>query len=315
MAGGHRILQPWLGHQRSVGRQVAPLLELGRGELADPLALRAPGARAALRLKLEPVPIPPPVSSDRQNVAHALLAFGATSPTLPDDADPVFTSNPDANYLTVHDPFAFLVAVIFVQGILAERAWLAPYLLRERLGHLDPTRMAAEPERVAAAIQTAPKLHRYMETMPAWIVDAARRVVSDYAGNAGRIWGDQPSAAELQQRLDRFVGTGQKKAAMAVEILARDLHVPIVDLAGSDIASDVHVRRVFLRTGLAQRDDVDHLVQVARDLHPDRPGELDFPAWLIGRQWCRPGVPLCPECPISTACPKLVAMGAGVVGA
>jgi len=39
-----------------------------------------------------------------------------------------------------------------------------------------------------------------------------------------------------------------KKAAMAVEMLERDLGVPVRDMGGSDIAYDVHARRVFLRT-------------------------------------------------------------------
>lgn len=91
---------------------------------------------------------------------------------------------------------------------------------------------------------------------------------------------------------------------MAVGILARDLAVPIQELSGTDIAYDVHVRRVFLRTRLAERDDIDHMVEVARCLHPERPGELDFPAWLIGRRWCRPGIPDCGGCPLRSVCPK-----------
>ncbi|MFF0372312.1 hypothetical protein [Micromonospora sp. NPDC005087] len=55
---------------------------------------------------------------------------------------------------------------------------------------------------------------------------------------------------------------------MAVENLARDLGVPIADLSGSDIACDVHVRRVFLRTHLAEYADLDHIVDVGRRLHP-----------------------------------------------
>jgi hypothetical protein len=42
---------------------------------------------------------------------------------------------------------------------------------------------------------------------------------------------------------------------MAVEILERQRGVAIHQMSGSDIAFDVHVRRVFLRTGLAERDD------------------------------------------------------------
>jgi hypothetical protein len=34
---------------------------------------------------------------------------------------------------------------------------------------------------------------------------------------------------------------------MAVEIVERDMSEPVQDMHGSDIAYDVHVRRVFLR--------------------------------------------------------------------
>ncbi len=101
---------------------------------------------------------------------------------------------------------------------------------------------------------------------------------------------------------------------MAVEILERDLHVPVADLSGSDIAYDVHVRRVFLRTGLADHDDVGEMVASARSLHPDRPGELDNPAWDIGRRWCKAGVPDCATCPVLQACPRYIERGDGVRG-
>jgi len=146
-------------------------------------------------------------------------------------------------------------------------------------------------------------------------VAAARRVVAEYGGDAGRIWGDQPTAAQLQVRLEEFQGVGQKKAAMAVEILARDLHCPIRGLEGSDIAYDVHVRRVFLRAGLAERDDPGVMIAAARALHPERPGALDMPAWLIGRGWCYPTTPNCHDCPIAVSCPKHITRARGVTGA
>ena len=101
---------------------------------------------------------------------------------------------------------------------------------------------------------------------------------------------------------------------MAVEILERDLHVPLTDLSGSDIAYDVHVRRVFLRTGLAVHDDVNEMVAVARALHPERPGELDNPAWDIGRRWCRPKEPDCPKLPAGRGVPRYIAAGNAVKG-
>jgi endonuclease III len=142
--------------------------------------------------------------------------------------------------------------------------------------------------------------------VPAWLVQAAQIVINQYQGDAARIWSDMPTAAVLRQRLERFPGIGQKKAAMAVEILARDLGVPLREMDGRDIAYDVHVRRVFLRTGLASRDEVTHMVAVARALHPQRPGALDSPAWDIGRRWCRPTEPDCATCPLNAACPRLL---------
>jgi len=228
---------------------------------------------------------------------------------------PSFTPLPAANDLLLADPFAFLVAVIFDQGIPAERAWRAPYDLLRSLGYLDPERVAADDQAVRAAINQPPKLHRFVDRLPEWVSAAARRVVTDYGGDAGRIWGDRPTAIQLMQRLEQFQGIGQKKAAMAVEILERDLHVEVTDMRGSDIAYDVHVRRVFLRAGLAQYDGLEHMLDVARSAHPERPGAIDYPAWLVGRQWCRAGVPDCPNCVLSDACPKLITAASTVRGA
>ena len=93
---------------------------------------------------------------------------------------------------------------------------------------------------------------------------------------------------------------------MAAEILARDLGKPLQDMSGSDVAYDVHVRRVFLRSGLAEHDEVTHMVAVARALNPDRPGALDLPVWDVGRRWCGPVNPDCQECPLNRACPRMI---------
>lgn len=143
--------------------------------------------------------------------------------------------------------------------------------------------LAAFPELVAAAVARPPKLHRFVATVPRWIVDAARRVLSDYGGDAGRVWNDGPTAIQVQRRLEAFTGIGQKKAAMAVEILERGFGVPLRAMEGSDIAFDVHLRRVFLRAGLAERDERTLMIDAARKLYPVRPGALDEPAWHIGR--------------------------------
>lgn len=252
---------------------------------------------------------------DRAAIVEALLRYAESQAPKDPSASPSFTPNPEANALLISDPFAFLLAVICDQGIKAERAWAIPYELKRCLGHLSPAQIIAAPEAVRAVVKGPPSLHRYVENIPRWIAAAAERVLRDYGGEAGRIWGDAPTAAELHGRLEAFTGIGQKKAAMAVEILERDLGVPIRALEGSDVAYDVHVRRVFLRTGLAERDDLAHMVQVAREAHPARPGAIDLPAWLVGRQWCHAGPPNCAACVLSAVCPKEIERAAGVIGA
>jgi uncharacterized HhH-GPD family protein len=263
-----------------------------------------------------PPPLSRPPDLDESAIVEALLALAEIAKAESETArEPFFTHNPAANRFVIENPFAFLLAVIFDQGIVAERAWAAPYELERRLGHLDPIRIVKEPELVAAAISQPPMLQRFVNTIPPWVVAAAKRVIEDYRGDAERIWGDQPTADELAARLDAFEGIGQKKAAMAVEILERDLKVKIRDLHRTDIAYDVHVRRVFLRTGLAERDEPDHMIEAGRRLNPSRPGAIDMPMWLVGRRWCRPGVPLCSECHLFQVCPRLVDRAAEVRGA
>ncbi len=247
-----------------------------------------------------------PAHPNKRVIVEALLKYGQDLDTDPKNTELNFTSDPEANKLILTDPFAFLLGVIFDQGIPYERAWIAPYELKRRLGHLDPGRIASNPQAVATEIQRTPKLHRFVNTLPEWVISAARIVTEKYGGYAAAIWSDHPMARELQSRLDAFEGIGQKKAAMAVEILERDLKVPIRAMEGSDIAFDVHVRRVFLRTGLAEVDDMDHMVNIARELHPERPGALDDPAWRIGMQWCRPDNPRCNTCALAAVCPRFI---------
>jgi uncharacterized HhH-GPD family protein len=254
-------------------------------------------------------------SSDRSAVAHALLTYAASYAAPEGEATEPLTPDAEADAFVRSDSFAFLLGVIFDEGMPFERAWRAPLELHRRLGHLDPTTIADSPDTVALAVRQPPALHRFTSTAATRVVDAAKRVSTEYRGDASRIWSDHPTARDLQTRLQAFNGIGQKKAAMAVELLERHLRVPITLMEGSDVAYDIHVRRVFLRTGLAARDDPQVVIAAARELHPDRPGALDDPAWRIGKQWCHASNPTCSSCALTDVCPRLVHLGIGVKGA
>lgn len=241
--------------------------------------------------------------------ADELAAAGAAQ------AGGSFTDSAQADEFVKASPEAFLIGVLFTQGIPAERAWAAPYLLAGRLGHFDLARLAAERDAVTAAVAAPPALHRFVRTVPGWICSAADRVLRDFGGSAAAIWEPGTHVLEVQQRLLSFDGIGDKKAAMATELLRRYFGVPFAGVEHGSVAYDVHVRRVFLRSGLAEEDTPRSVAAAARDACPDAPGSLDLAAWLVGRDWCRPRDPRCDACRLASACPRLVDRNAEGVGA
>lgn len=254
--------------------------------------------------------------SGSQAVTSALLAFGDRLDAIEASRlTTVLTNNAQANAFLVGDDWAFLCGVICDYQMPADRAWATPFNLAQRLGGWSVELVAGSESAVASGFLGPPAIHRFPNQTAGFVVDGARRVIDEYGGDAGSVWSDRPTARELQRRLEAFKGISQKKAAMAVEILYAQLGVEIAEMWGSDIAYDVHVRRVMLRTGLAAKDTVTHMVQRARDLHPERPGALDLPMWEIGRTWCHKTAPECDACILSPVCPRLVAAAASVKGA
>lgn len=257
----------------------------------------------------------PLIRDGRPAVGEALRDFGETLAAQGSaQTGGTFTDLPEADALIKRSPEAFLLGVLFTQGIPAERAWAAPHLLANRLGHLDVRRLAAEPESVADAIASPPALHRFVRTVPRWVTSAAARVVSEYGGRADRIWTPGSHVVDVTQRLLAFDGIGEKKAVMAVEILMRHFGVALVGAEHGSVAYDVHVRRVFLRTGLADVDSPEAIRDAARSVCPESPGTLDLAAWLIGRDWCRPREPRCSACLLAATCPRLVGRNVAGVG-
>jgi len=76
------------------------------------------------------------------------------------------------------------------------------------------------------------------------------------------------------------------------------------DLRLIDIKPDVHVIRVFYRSGLSPKPEGQSCIEAARRLHPEFPGKLDWPAWEIGRKYCYESEPNCTKCPLDDICAK-----------
>ena len=207
--------------------------------------------------------------------------------------------------LVYTNPFAFLVGAAFDRGMPWEKVWEIPYRIDQK-GKLEPSRLAAmEESDLRRLLESLPVRPRYgCERGARTLGDVARLVMkSDPGGDASVIW-DGVSPKEVQRRLESVYGVGSGIAHMTIRILRDDWGEFRGQESEIDIKPDVHVRRVFKRTGLTQTEDGRTAVEAARELNPGFPGELDWPAWDIGINWCRPTSPLCGECPLVEVCPK-----------
>jgi endonuclease III len=189
--------------------------------------------------------------------------------------------------------------------IKAEKAWLIPYRILEKIGGFSIEALSALSRADVNRLMMEPEpLHRFINTMSDNFHSAVNRIVSNYAGVAAHLWTGRPASAEVVYRFLEFDGVGPKIASMAANILARDFKIPFADYFSIDISADVHVRRVFGRLGLcASNATVEQVIYKARALHPEFPGIMDLPSWEVGRNWCKSRLPECEGCYMKDLCP------------
>jgi hypothetical protein len=105
--------------------------ELQRDELAR--TGKWPETTAAVRTAIETLHAGRLSGPRGHELIEALLEFGRNLSASKVKVIPRFTDDDD---VVIADGFAFLLGVIFDQGIRAEHAWAAPYELKRRLGQL-----------------------------------------------------------------------------------------------------------------------------------------------------------------------------------
>ncbi len=132
------------------------------------------------------------------------------------------TGNPEADRLLNTDPLALLLGMLLDQQIPMEWAFIGPYRLKERLGRLDATAIAAmDPDEFAAIVKGPPALHRFPGSMARRIQDVCRYVVDHYDGNAAKVWKGVKTGDELLTRLKALPGYGDEKSKIFMAILAK----------------------------------------------------------------------------------------------
>jgi uncharacterized HhH-GPD family protein len=107
-----------------------------------------------------------------------------------------------------------------------EHALSGPYELKRRIGHLDAKRIAAmDLEELDSVFRRRPALHRFPGSMAQRVQALCRMVVSEYDGDAGRVWTQAKDGADLSSRIRRLPGFGEQKAKILVAILAKKFDV------------------------------------------------------------------------------------------
>jgi uncharacterized HhH-GPD family protein len=139
-----------------------------------------------------------------------------------------FTGNDEADALLAAEPFALLVGFALDQQVPVPTAFSGPLKLKQRLGTLDPGKIAAtDPARVIEAFREKPAIHRFPGSMAERVQKLARMVEEDYGGDASRLWTDASDGADLRARIAALPGFGEMKIKALGSVLAKRFGVEV----------------------------------------------------------------------------------------
>jgi uncharacterized HhH-GPD family protein len=134
-----------------------------------------------------------------------------------------FTESDEANELVARDPMALLIGFALDQQVTVQQAFLGPLRLRERVGTLDPARLATTD--LEPAFREKPAIHRYPAKMAERVHDLAGYVRDNYDADAARVWTDAADGAQLRANIEALPGFGEMKVKSLGAVLAKRYRV------------------------------------------------------------------------------------------
>ena len=137
-------------------------------------------------------------------------------------SDLYVTGKPAADRLLRDDGTALLIGMLLDQQVPMEWAFTGPFTINERLGHLEPSRIAAmNIDRFVAVCCEKPAIHRFPASMARRIHELCAVIARDYRDDGANVWRGVADARELYARLRKFPGFGDEKARIFVALLAK----------------------------------------------------------------------------------------------
>jgi uncharacterized HhH-GPD family protein len=133
------------------------------------------------------------------------------------------TGDPVADGLLTDDDNALLLGMVLDQQVPMEKAFAGPAVIAERMGgRLDVAAVAAMPEEEFVALcSQRPAIHRFPGAMAKRVRQVCQVLVEDFDGDAGRVWRDAASGADLARALTALPGIGAEKAAIFIAVLGK----------------------------------------------------------------------------------------------
>jgi uncharacterized HhH-GPD family protein len=135
-----------------------------------------------------------------------------------------FTDSDEANELIASDPMALLIGFALDQQVTVPQAFTGPLLIRERVGTLDASKLAATD--LEPAFREKPAIHRYPASMARRVRDLAAYVYDHYDGHAEHVWTEATDAGALRANLADLPGFGEMKIKSLGAVLAKRFGVP-----------------------------------------------------------------------------------------
>ena len=235
----------------------------------------------------------------RAAVVKELKKLGQDRPKFSDRSE----LDGETRTLIQGNPFAFLIAVAFGRGMRREKAWRIPTEI-DRQGLLDPALLASKSETELRGLLDGLAVRpRYGAKQGArTLSDAAKLVCCEFDGDAGAIWRDA-SLDAVEKTLQKIHGIGARTASLATRIRCVDFGCSGEQKRQINVNPGDHLVRVFQRLGIIDSANAKEAIGAAQRLNREFPGELDWPAWEIGRRWCHPTKPPdCAHCPLDGDC-------------
>jgi uncharacterized HhH-GPD family protein len=134
-----------------------------------------------------------------------------------------FTGNDEADELIAREPLALLIGFVLDQQVPLEKAFSSPLELKRRLGgRLDAADIAGrDPGELEEIFRAKPALHRYPGTMASRTQDLCATIVSEYDGDAERVWTEAQDGQDLRRRLLDLPGIGDMKVRSLIAIVGK----------------------------------------------------------------------------------------------